>query len=140
MKKSFFLILGVFVVMFISWGCSNSGMFLAVNNTNVELSKPNYEILAKGVKGEAEAGYIFGFSYSIGAHANSVAIARVNGTGMLYKEAVEDLWDNFEKDYGSIESRKVAMVNVHYDSELLNLFFYTGVKVFIRADIVEFQE
>lgn len=140
MKKKFFLI-GVFLLSVgILVGCSNSGMFLAVNNTNVELSRANYEIVAQGVQGESQAGYILGFSYSTGAIANTAAIARVNGTGQLYKEALSNLWKNFEEKFGPVKDKKVAMVNVHYDSELLNLFFYTQVKLSVRADFVEFKQ
>jgi hypothetical protein len=30
-------------------------------------------------------------------------------------------------------------VNVHYDTDILNLILYTEVKLFIRADVVEFK-
>ncbi len=32
------------------------------------------------------------------------------------------------------------MINVHYDSEALNLFFHTQPRIIVRADVVEFTE
>ncbi len=34
----------------------------------------------------------------------------------------------------------IALVNVHYDAEALNLFVYTHAKVMVSADVVEFSE
>jgi hypothetical protein len=138
-KKIFLMVILVFTFAQI-YGCANGGMFLALNNTSVQLSEPNYEIIAKGISGTSKAGYLLGISYSLGASTNTVALARVEGTGQLYQEAVKDLWNNFEQNYGSIEGRKVALANVHYDSESMNFIFYTEVQVFIRADVIEFLE
>jgi len=120
--------------------CSNNGMFLGMNQTNVELSKANYNLVATNLVGQSQAGYVFGFSLSLGSSTQTFAIGRVEGTGMLYKEALEDLWKNFEAQHGKIDGRKLALANVRYDSEALNLFVYTGVKVFVRADVVEFTQ
>jgi hypothetical protein len=124
------------IAMIIS--CSNNGMFVGVNQTNVELSKANYKIVATNLVGQSQVGYLLGLSTSFGSSTQTFALARVAGTGMLYKEALEDLWQKFEAQHGKIEGRKLALANVRYDSEILNLFLYTGVKIFIRADIVEF--
>ena len=124
------------VIIFIS--CSNNGMFVGVNQTNVELSEANYKIVASNIMGQSRAGYLIGFSASFGSSTQTFALARIDGTGMLYKEALEDLWLKFEAEHGKIEGRKLALANVRYDSESLNLVLYTGVKVFIRADVVEF--
>ena len=115
-------------------------MFIGVNQTNVELSEANYNIVATNLVGQSRAGYLFGFSMSLGSSTQTLAIARVEGTGMLYKEAMEDLWKNFEAEHGKTEGRKLALANVRYDSETLNLLVFTGIKVFVRADIVEFTE
>jgi hypothetical protein len=105
----------------------------------VELSDANYEIVAPNLIGKSQAAYLLGFSMSLGASTQTMALARVQGTGMLYKEALEDLWKQFESQHGKIEGRKLALANLRYDSESLNLFVYTGVKVFIRADVIEFK-
>lgn len=115
-------------------------MFIGVNQTSVELGKANYKLVATNLVGQSKVGYLFGLSTSFGASTQTFAMFRVDGTGMLYKEALEDLWTNFAAQHGKIEGRKLALANVRYDSEILNLFVYTGVKVFIRADIVEFLE
>jgi hypothetical protein len=120
-------------------GCTNSGAFLAVNQTIVNLNEGNYSVSATNITGESEAAYIFGLSYSTGLMASTVAIARVEGTGRLYAEALENLWENYESAHGTVSNKKVALANVRYDADILNLFFYTKVVVTVRADIVEFQ-
>ena len=119
-------------------GCASGGMFTASNITEVQLQKNNFIIVARNVSGEAEAGYLFGSTFSLGMMTNTVAILRVNGTGMLYKEAFDDLWKNYEAVHGLVEGKKLALVNVRYDADALNLFVYTRPKVMIRADVVEF--
>lgn len=136
LKIPVFIFLLVAMVMVMS--CSNNGMFVGVNHTNVELSKANYNIVSTNIVGQSQVGYLIGLSTSFGSSTQTFALARVDGTGMLYKEAIEDLWQKFQAQHGKIEGRKLALVNVRYDSEILNLFLYTSVKVFIRADVVEF--
>lgn len=119
-------------------GCASGGMFTASNITEVQLQKNNFIIVARNVSGEAEAGYLFGSTFSLGMMTNTVAVLRVSGTGMLYKEALEDLWKNYEAVHGPVEGKKLALVNVRYDADALNLFVYTRPKVMIRADVVEF--
>jgi hypothetical protein len=58
---------------------------------------------------------------------------------MLYAEALENLWANFEMTGEEIEGQKLALTNVRYDSDILNLVIYTKVKVTVRADIVRFD-
>ena len=120
-------------------GCASSGLFFSMNNTSVELSENNYEIVATNVSGEAEAGYLVGVSFSAGAATNTMALARVSGSGMIYMEALENLWKNYEKEHGSVIGKKLALVNVRYDSDELNLLLYTSAKISIRADVVEFK-
>ena len=119
-------------------GCASTGMFTASNITEVQLQKNNFIIVARNVSGEAEASYLLGSSFSLGMMTNTVAVLRVSGTGMLYKEALEDLWKNYEAVHGSVEGKKLALVNVRYDADALNLFVYTRPKVMVRADVVEF--
>lgn len=120
-------------------GCSNSGAFLAGNQTIVNLNDGNYIIQATNLSGESSAGYLLGLSYSNGLVANSFAIARISGTGMLYAEAIEDLWASFEADYGTVRGEKAALINVRYDADMLNLVLYTKVKVTVRADVILFE-
>ncbi len=120
-------------------GCTNSGAFLAANQTIVNLNEGNYSIAATNVTGEAQAGYILGLSYSTGLTANTLALARVDGTDKLYTDALENLWANYEAEHGKVENGTLALANVRYDSDILNLILYTQVKVTVRADIVEFE-
>ena len=96
--------------------------------------------MATDVAGEADAGYLFGVSYSLGSITETLALGRVSGTGFLYQEALEKLWQNYEKMNGPVTGKKLALINVRYDSDFLNLLVYTKVKISIRADIIEFVE
>jgi len=136
MKRLF--LASLLAVLIIS-GCTSSGAFVATNQTIVNLNEGNYTLTATNVSGESEAGYILGVSYSSGFLANTLAIARVEGTGMLYAEALEDLWNNYEMNHGSVGDKKLALANVRYDADMLNFILYTKVKVIVRADIVEFD-
>lgn len=121
-------------------GCANSGMFAAANVTDVQLAEANYRLVATNVSGEAEAGYLLGLSAGSGLGLSTLALIRIQGEGLLYKEALEDLWQNFEAQYGSVEGRRLALVNVRYDADALNVLgLYTRPKVSIRADVVEFE-
>jgi len=123
----------------VSAGCSNTGAFIAANQTNVNLGNSEYTLVTTDIYGESEAGYVFGVSYSAGVVANTFAIARVEGSGQLYTEALQNLWQTFEDEHGAIANRKVALANVRYDADILNLLVYTKVKVTVRADVVEFR-
>lgn len=137
-QKYLFFPIALITAMLLS-GCANTGLFFSANNTQVELAESNYEIVATNVSGEAKAGYILGASFSAGAATNTVALARVSGSGMLYMEALENLWKDYEEKHGSVIGKKLALVNVRYDSDALNLILYTEAKISIRADIVEFK-
>lgn len=136
MKKLFISLLFLSVLL---TGCSNAGAFLSGNQTILNLTEGNYSITATNVTGESKSGYIFGFSYSTGLMASSFAIARVEGSGRLYAEALEDLWSNYETDNGPVANQRLALANVRYDTDILNLFFYTEIRLIIRADVVEFD-
>jgi hypothetical protein len=58
---------------------------------------------------------------------------------MLYAEALQNLWNNYEANHGAMGDKKLALTNVRYDTDMLNLILYTKVKVIVRADIVEFE-
>ncbi len=131
-------ILSLFAGFMIS-GCSNTGAFLSANQTVVNLDEGNYTVVATNISGESEAAYMLGLSYSTGLSAATMAIARVEGTGMLYAEAFENLWSNYESTGRSIHNEKLALANVRYDTDILNLIFYTKVRILVRADIIEFD-
>lgn len=52
---------------------------------------------------------------------------------------LENLWSNYEAANGTVRSQKLALANLRYDADILNLFVYTKVKVTVRADIIEFE-
>jgi hypothetical protein len=120
-------------------GCASSGMFPSAHLTEVHLAEGNFSVVATNVSGEAQAGYLIGLSAALYTEMRTVALARVSGTGQLYSDAVQDLWRNFEAENGPVAGRRLALVNVRFDSEALNLLVYTRPRVFVRADVVEFE-
>ncbi|MCC7263983.1 MAG: hypothetical protein IT369_15835 [Candidatus Latescibacteria bacterium] len=139
MKRRISIALGILGLVTLG-GCSQAGMFIAGNLTTVELSAPNYRVVAVGVSGEAKAGYLLGVSFSNGPQAGSLALARVAGTGQLYKEALANLWLDFEKTHGPVAGRRLALANIRYDADSRNLLFYTDTKLCVRADVIEFTD
>lgn len=120
-------------------GCATAGLFSSANLTNVELGEGNFRLIATDVSGEAAAEYLLGFSGSVRGELQTVAMYRLSGSGMLYREAIADLWSNFEADHGSTEGRSLALVNVRFDSDATNVLgLYTKSLLSIRADVVEF--
>ena len=121
-------------------GCAQSGLFASGNLTQVQLNQANYRIVATDVSGRAEAGYLMGLSFTSGVATQTLALWRINGSGHLYKEAMADLWANFTAEHGPVTGRKLALINVRYDSDNLNLLVYAKPKIALRADVVEFVE
>ncbi len=138
--RTLFMTIATVIVAVLVTGCATGGMFVSGNVTDVQLQKSNFKIVARDVSGEAQAGYLLGASFSMGATTSTFALLRVSGTGMLYKEALQNLWKSYETANGPVEGKKLALVNVRYDSEALNLFVYTQPRLVIRADIIEFTE
>lgn len=141
MTTKYFILVCTFIgISVLIAGCSSSGAFMAGNVTDVQLQKGNFKIVARNVSGEAQAGYLMGGTVSMGMASNTFALVRVSGSGMLYKEALENLWKSYETAYGPVEGKRLALINVRYDSDALNLVVYTQPKITIRADIVEFTD
>ncbi len=138
LKKSVILVVLVFAISLS--GCYTGGSFLAQNVTNIELSRTNFDIIAKDVVGSAYADYLLGFSASTGAVSNTFALVRVGGTATLYNDAVNSLWRNFEENYGSAEGRNLVLANVRFDTDILNLIVFTKTTLYIHADVVEFNQ
>lgn len=128
----------IVLIAALSSGCATSGAYMASNITEVNLGEENYQVVATGVSGEAEAAYLLGVSGGFGMAMQTVALVRLEGDGMLYQAALRDLWSNFARDYGAVEGRSLALVNVRYDAEAINLLVYTRPRVAVIADVVEF--
>ncbi len=140
MRFNYLSILFLFMFTTLFSGCASSGMHLSSTLTNVELSEANYKIVARSVHGEGKAGYILGASVGIGVYAQVVGLARVSGDKALYGTAMRNLWENFEANHGSVEGRNLALININYDVENLNLLVYTRPRLTIQADIIEFLD
>ncbi len=95
--------------------------------------------MATNVSGESQAGYLLGISRPNRSAPNTLALLRVNGEPMLMKQALENLWKNFEAEYGSVIGKTLALVNIRYDADASNyLLLYSKMNVSVRADVVEF--
>jgi hypothetical protein len=140
MKQSSILLFLLFLLLVLFSACTTGGSFISQNATAVELSEPNFNIVAKNVEGSSKAAYIIGVTYSAGSIANTLAFARVSGSKKLYDDAVKDLWKNFEAEYGDPEGKKLALVNIRIDNDMLNLLLYAETELFITADVIEFIE
>lgn len=125
--------------LFTFTACGNSGLFIAGHSTEVQLSEPNYSIVATNVSGEASSEYILGASVSVGMTTNSFGLVSIGDTETLYKTAREELWNQFEAEHGEVEGRKLALVNIQYDANTVNFLLYTKALVTITADVVEFE-
>ena len=121
-------------------GCAQTGQFAAGNMTQVELSEPNYKVVATSVTGDAEAAYLIGVAFSNGPQSGSLSLHRLSGTGKLYTEAMEDLWENFALEHGAVEGRRLALANVRYDAATRNFLVYNDISLSIRADVIEFSD
>jgi hypothetical protein len=139
MKRILFSLFLVTLLVFSS-GCATGGAFQAYHVTNVELSQPNFNIVARDLNGTSMQGYLLGVSISQGSDIGTFGLIKVAGVEKLYDTAIRDLWKNYQDNYGKIEGKKLALVNIRQDSEILNTFFYTEAKYFITADVVEFIE
>jgi len=93
--------------------------------TNIELSRTNFDIIAKNLEGSSYADYLIGFGTSVGAVSNTFALVRVGGTATLYDDAIKSLWKNYEENYGSTEGKNLVLANVRYDTDILNLLLFT---------------
>lgn len=140
MRQKLILLLSIPVLLILLIGCSTGGSFIANNVTQVELSEPNFNIIAENVQGTSEASYIIGFTYSTGNISNTLALARVGGTAKLYDDAIQNLWSNFKEKYGNSEGRNLVLANIRFDNDMLNLLVYTETKLYITADVIEFVE
>ncbi len=138
LKKSVIFVLLVFAISLSGW--YTGGSFLARNVTNIELSRSNFDIIAKDLEGSAYADYLIGLGTSVGAVSNTFALVRVGGTATLYDDAIKSLWKNYEENYGSTEGKNLVLANVRYDTDILNLLLFTKTTLYIHADVIEFKE
>jgi hypothetical protein len=140
MKQKIILLLLFPTLMTFLYSCTAGGSFLAHNATNVQLSDSNFKIVARNMEGYSKADYLIGVSYSNGFSANTLALVRIGGTAKLYDDAIQNLWKNYKEKYGDTEGKKLLLVNIRYDTDILNLLVYTQTELYINADVVEFEE
>jgi hypothetical protein len=139
MKKCFSILLLLAIGTLLLNGCASTGLTASSHVTNVQLTNPNFRVVATNIKGEASANGLLGISFGFGMAATQLALVPLTNDRMLYKIAMQQLWTSFEASNGPAVNRKLALVNVRYDSETLNLVLYTKVTTVVVADVVEFQ-
>ena len=120
-------------------GCGSSGLTASSHLTNVQLATPNFRIVATNVSGQASKEALLGVSFGLGMASTQLALIPLTEDRMLYKKAMQELWANYEAKNGTAANAKVALVNVRYDFESLNLFLYTKITTVVVADIVAFE-
>lgn len=120
-------------------GCASTGLTASSHVTNVQLTSPNFKVIATNVQGEASAKGVLGVSYGFGVATSQLAIIPLTEDRMLYRNAIRNFWSNFEAKNGAIAGRRLALVNVRYDSESTNLILFTKVTTIVVADVVEFE-
>lgn len=135
----YFTLLSVLGLGVLLGGCSSTGLVASGHITNVQLTNPNFVIVATNVSGEASSKAILGVSFGLGMTTTQLAFIPLSNDRMLYKRAMKQLWSNFESGNGTTSNRRLALVNVRYNSESLNLILYTKVTTVVVADVVEFQ-
>jgi hypothetical protein len=133
--KKLISILFFIVIIFTLGGCLSTGLTTSTHITNVGLSSNNYQIVATSISGEASSNGIIGVSFGGG----QLSIIPLSSNRTLYKNALQNLWANFEAKNGSAVGRTLALTNLRYDSETLNTGFYTKIKIVVIADVVEFK-
>jgi hypothetical protein len=138
MKKLIILLASLTAIVLLN-GCASTGLTASSHVTNVQLTNPNFRVVATNVSGEATTKAVLGVSYGLGMATTQVALIPLGNDRMLYKTAMKNLWEKFESTNGKVSNRRLALVNVRYDSDALNLFFYTSVTTAIVADVVEFE-
>lgn len=121
-------------------GCISSGAQFAQHATYVELNRSNYRIVARDVMGQSEISYILGLSIPRAFLVSTIGVFKLNGETSLFGDAVANLWDNYAATHGAVEGRSLALTNLRYDNDAMNLLFYTKARLTIHADIVEFAE
>lgn len=139
MKKRMFSSILVTLLVLVS-GCAASGSFQTSHVTSIELSEPNFNIVARDISGTSMQGYVLGISISQGSDVGLFGFVKVAGVEKLYDTAIRDLWNNYEKKYGERDGKRLALVNIRQDNEILNTLLYTEAKYFITADVIEFIE
>ncbi len=53
---------------------------------------------------------------------------------------MDNLWSRFAEERGPVEGRKLALVNVRYDTSARNYLVHNETEPSIRVDIAEFED
>ncbi len=138
MKKSISGLMSIVLLTFLG-SCASTGVTTSSHLTNVELKGNNYQIVATNISGEASSNGIVGLSLGIGLGGAQFSLIPLSPDRTLYKNAMQNLWANFETKNGSPVGRTLALTNVRFDSETLNTVVYTKIKIVVIADVVEFK-
>ena len=139
MKKNI-LILVSGTLMISLFGCGTMGTFRGNNITNVELSQPNFNIVAKDLEGSASQGYLFGISVPQDLDVGIIGLIKISGEDKPFAAAVKKLCDDYRDKHGDPEGKKLALINIRQDTKVVNALVYAEAKIYITADVIEFIE
>lgn len=137
--KTLALLTVLLLMLILVNGCTSTGVTASSHVTNVQLTEPNFRMVMPNVSGEAASDAILGLSFSFGMATSQVALIPLSKNRMLYQAAMKKLWENFEAANGPVLGRRLALTNLRYDSDCLNVIVYTKAKTVIVADVVEFE-
>ncbi|MGC1243982.1 MAG: DUF6567 family protein [Chryseosolibacter sp.] len=137
--KTLALLTVLLLMLILVNGCTSTGVTASSHVTNVQLTEPNFRMVMPNVSGEAASDAILGLSFSFGMATSQVALIPLSKNRMLYQAAMKKLWENFEAANGPVSGRRLALTNLRYDSDCLNVIVYTKAKTVIVADVVEFE-
>lgn len=137
--KTLALITCFWITMMLFNACSSTGVTASSHLTNVQLTNPNFRLVKANVSGEASSDAILGVSFSFGMATSQMALIPLSKERMLYQAAMKKLWENFEATNGPVSGRRLALANLRYDSDCLNVLVYTKARTVIVADVVEFE-
>jgi hypothetical protein len=93
MKKSLLTMAFLAAVVLLN-GCASTGLTASAHLTNVQLTNPNFKVVATSVSGEATSKALLGVSYGAGIATTQFALIPLQENRLLYKTAMEKLWLN----------------------------------------------
>ena len=102
-------------------------------------AKSGFGIVATSISGEASSKGILGISLGMGMGGGQFSLIPLTEDRTLYKNAMQNLWTNFEAKNGSPVDHTYALINLRFDAETLNTLLYTKIRIVVIADVVEFN-
>ncbi len=87
-----------------------------------------YRIIAIGITGRAQKVLFLPLEQT-----------NVHSLAILKKEALDDLWRQFRKNFGEPEGHSLALMHVVWTTSGKSFLLFSKITMEIRADVIEFQ-